>query len=415
MPVISIFCGTFCRAEEIINELAASTGFKVISDAEVVSTAAALSGIPEEKIRRAFAAKTSVFNKFTRDKECSAAYLKLALAEIVSADNAIVFGFVSQLLPDNITHLLRVALIADRNYRVAVAAETEGLAEKEALRSIRNHDENCLAWIAFVYGARKDCLDPSLYDLFIPMNKTTVEQAGALIEENVFKPIVQTTPESRKAVENFRKAAEVEVALVREGHNVEVEADKDAVTLRINKHVLMMGRLEEELKAIATGVEGVKTATVKTGKNYHQTNIYRKHDFNMPSRVLLVDDERDLAQTLSERLETRDMGSAVAYDGTSALQMMQDDDPEVMIIDLKMPDIDGLEVLRKVKQTRPQIEVIILTGHGSDADREKCMQLGAFGYLEKPVDIDQLSDMLKKAHKKIHRKTGKPVPEASGP
>ena len=69
----------------------------------------------------------------------------------------------------------------------------------------------------------------------------------------------------------------------------------------------MLGRLEEELKAIATQVRGAKDATLITGKHFHRTNIYRKHDFNMLSRVLLADDERDLAQTLSERLQVRDM------------------------------------------------------------------------------------------------------------
>jgi YesN/AraC family two-component response regulator len=95
------------------------------------------------------------------------------------------------------------------------------------------------------------------------------------------------------------------------------------------------------------------------------------------------------------------MGSAVAYDGNSALQLVRDDEPEVMILDLKMPGVDGLEVLRRVKATNPRIEVIVLTGHGADADKHKCMKLGAFGYLQKPVDIDELSGMLRQAHEKI--------------
>jgi DNA-binding NtrC family response regulator len=68
-----------------------------------------------------------------------------------------------------------------------------------------------------------------------------------------------------------------------------------------------------------------------------------------------------------------------------------------------MPGIDGIEVLRRVKATRPDIEVIILTGHGSEADREICMKLGAFAYLTKPVDIDLLSKTIKEANEKIRR------------
>jgi len=100
----------------------------------------------------------------------------------------------------------------------------------------------------------------------------------------------------------------------------------------------------------------------------------------------------------------RDMGSAVAYDGESALEMIKEDEPDVMILDLRMPGIDGIEVLRRVKATQPEIEVIILTGHGSEADRKVCMELGAFDYLQKPVDIDKLSETIKKANEKIRRK-----------
>ena len=100
----------------------------------------------------------------------------------------------------------------------------------------------------------------------------------------------------------------------------------------------------------------------------------------------------------------RDLSSAVTYDGESALDMIADDEPEVMILDLKMPGIDGIEVLRKVKQTRPEIEVIILTGHGSEGDRETCMSLGAFAYLQKPVDIDVLTETLKKANEKMKQR-----------
>jgi len=98
------------------------------------------------------------------------------------------------------------------------------------------------------------------------------------------------------------------------------------------------------------------------------------------------------------------LGSAVAYDGESALEVVREDEPDVMILDLKMPGIDGIEVLRRVKETQPEIEVIILTGHGSDADRETCMQLGAFAYLQKPVDVEELSATIKRANEKIQRK-----------
>ena len=407
MSIITVFNGNFCKAEAVIKEVQASTGFKVLTDADTVKEAQALSGIAKEKLLRAFAAKASVFNKFTREKETAVAYLRLALARRISEDNFIVSGFAGQLIPATISHLLKVALIGNQKFRLAEAAESQGLAEKEALKRLRSHDEDCAAWIDFLHRSPKDCWDPKLYDLFIPMNKTSVSQASALIEESIFKIVVQATAASQNMVRDFGIAAEVEVALAEEGHNVEVKVNNGAVALSIHKQVLLLNRLKEELRAIATGIPGVETVEVKAGHTLHQANIYRKHDFSLPDRVLLVDDERELAQTLSERLQMRDMGSAVAYDGESALKLVREDEPEVMIIDLKMPGIDGLEVLRTVKQTQPEIEVIILTGQGSKADEAQCMELGAFGYLQKPVNIDRLSKMLKKAHDKIRQKRHK--------
>ena len=403
MSAISIFSSSFCQAEQVAREVCASTGYRIVHDDEVVSDASAISGISSEKIARAFAAKASVFNKFTREKECSVAYLKLAVAKHMAEDNIVISGFSSQLIPNGISHLLRVALIADLAYRLVQAAETRTLSSKEIQKQLRSDDEDCAAWVDFLYQTHIDCWNPERFDLFIPMHKTSMAQASAWIEENVLKSVVQTTKASKQALNDFRLAAEVEVALVREGHNVGVTARGQEIILSLNKQVLLLGRLEEELRSIAGEMDGVKSVTVKAGHGYHQANIYRKHDFSMPSRVLLVDDERDLARTLSERLQMRDMGSAVAFDGASALELLQDDAPEVMIIDLKMPGIDGLEVLRKVKETRPEIEVIILTGKGSKADEAQCKALGAFGFLQKPVDIESLSRMLKQAHEKTQR------------
>ena len=125
----------------------------------------------------------------------------------------------------------------------------------------------------------------------------------------------------------------------------------------------------------------------------------------VPLKVLLVDDEKEFVETLSERLQLRNMETSVFYDGLSAHDVIHNKPPGVMIIDLKMPGIDGLEVLEKVKQTRPEIEVIVLTGHGSEQDRKNCINFGAFAYMQKPIDINLLSELLVNAYEKT--KTGK--------
>ena len=400
MSTITIFSGTFCKEDAIIQKVLDHTGYRLITDKDLVAEASRPSGMSEGKIMRAFFAKASVFNKFTHEKERSIAHIRYALAESLLSDNLLVSGFTGHLIPRKISHVLRICLIADMKSRISVAVKENGFTEKEAVRQIHRQDEDRSAWVDVVTGS-SDPWDTSLYDMIIPTDKIDIGGVPSLVMEHLEKDILKATDESQELVQDFLLGASVAVALAKEGHDVDVSAKDGSVALTINKHVLMLSRLEEELKSIADKVPGVKAVETKIGKNYYKADIYRKFDFETPSKVLLVDDEREFVQTLSERLLLRDMGSAMAYDGESALRLVKEDEPEVMILDLKMPGIDGIEVLRRVKETNPEIEVIILTGHGSEADRETCMKLGAFAYLQKPVNIDLLSETLKKANEKI--------------
>jgi CheY-like chemotaxis protein/cytidylate kinase len=403
MPIITIFSGGFCQENPIIEAVIASTGYRHISDDEIVAEASRRSGMAESKIKRAFSSKVSVFNKFTLEKERSLAYIRLALAELITSDNALITCFSGQLVPAAISHTLRVCLIAPKRHRIAAAAEQQGISEKDAARLIQRREEDCSSWIDSLFS-NGDPWDPILYDIVIPVDKMPLQDAVALIADNAGKDIIQPTAESKQALADFRLAAETGAALVQQGHTVQVSAKNGVITLTINKHVLRLNRLQDELKSIAEPIAGVKSVETKIGKDFHKTDIYRKHDFEMPSRVLLVDDEREFVQTLSERLMMRDLGSAVAYDGESALKLIKEDEPDVIIVDLKMPGIDGFDVLRKVKESHPEIEVIIVSGHGSEEDRQLCMDLGAFAYLQKPLDINELSDTIQQANQKIRQK-----------
>lgn len=402
MSVITLFSGVFCREDKVVQDLVSETGYSVCTDSDIAARACKISDFSHEKIERAFYAKTSVFNKFTHEKESSIAYIRLALAEKLLDDDLILTGFAGQLIPKEVNHVLKVCLIGGMKFRISEAMELSDLSEKEALKSIRKNDDNMAAWINSLFG-KNDPWDSSLYDIVVPMDKKNVEEVSSLISGYLSRDAVRTDPDSKEAVEDMILAARSGVELANEGHSVDVAAKRGVVTLTINKHVLMLGRLEAELKSIVEKVPGVSSVETKVGKGFHQADVYRKHDFQVPSRVLLVDDEREYVQTLSDRLMMRDMGSAVTYDGESALDMINEDEPDVMLLDLKMPGIDGFEVLRRVKETHPNIEVIILTGKGSVEDRDNCIKLGAFAYLEKPLDIDLLSDTIKKANEKIQR------------
>jgi len=404
MPVITIFSGDFCNEEPVVQEILTQTDYCLLTDKDIVSQASRMAGIPETKIQRAFSSKTSVFNKFTHERERSIAHLRLALAEqLADSNNLLIVGYAGQLIYRDISHVLWVCLIADMKTRVTTVARERKISEPEALKIIHHEDTDRSAWIKMLLDVN-DPWERSLYDIVSPTDKMTPAEIAGSIRENAEKSTLRPTKRSKNAVDDFLLASRVEVELAKEGHDIGVKTRSGNVSLTIDKHVLMLGRLESELKSIAEKVKGVTAVETKVGPGYYQADIYRRQDFEVPSKILLVDDEREFVQTLSERLMMRDLGSAVAYDGESALEVAREDEPDVMILDLKMPGIDGIEVLRRIKKTQPEIEVIILTGHGSEADKTICMQLGAFAYLQKPVDIDELSATIKAAHEQIRRK-----------
>jgi DNA-binding NtrC family response regulator len=121
-------------------------------------------------------------------------------------------------------------------------------------------------------------------------------------------------------------------------------------------------------------------------------------------KVLLVDDEIAFVNTLAQRLRLRKLLVDTVYDGEQALTYINDIEPDVIVLDLKMPGLHGIEVLREIKKIKREIQVIILTGHGTDKDEEEARKLGGFDFLRKPADIDLLIRKIKEAFsEKIER------------
>jgi DNA-binding NtrC family response regulator len=120
----------------------------------------------------------------------------------------------------------------------------------------------------------------------------------------------------------------------------------------------------------------------------------------IPTKVLLVDDEKDFIEMLSLRLKEVGEKITVAYSGQEALDTLEKDDIDVVILDIKMPGMDGIETLREIKKQFPLVEVIMLTGHGSTETAVEGMKLGAFDYLMKPADFDDLTLKLEGARKR---------------
>jgi DNA-binding NtrC family response regulator len=117
-------------------------------------------------------------------------------------------------------------------------------------------------------------------------------------------------------------------------------------------------------------------------------------------RVLLVDDEEEFLDTLVKRLRLRKVQAFGARSGPEALEFLDRNLVDVVVLDVKMPDMDGIEALRSIKMRHPLTEVIMLTGHASLEVAIEGMEAGAFDYLMKPINIDELLYKVQDAYKK---------------
>ncbi len=116
-----------------------------------------------------------------------------------------------------------------------------------------------------------------------------------------------------------------------------------------------------------------------------------------PIRLLLVDDEEDLVTFLAHRLRKRGIEVTVATRGNEALRFAEEQKFDVAVVDLKMPDIDGITVMERLKVSQPFLELLMLTGHGSHDSAWEAGRLQAFRYLLKPYDFDELHGLIEEA------------------
>jgi len=114
-------------------------------------------------------------------------------------------------------------------------------------------------------------------------------------------------------------------------------------------------------------------------------------------KVLLVDDEVGYVNVLANRLSRRQMDVTKAYSGIEGIQALRKNDFDVAVLDLKMEDMDGIEVLKIFKKIYPDMAVIMLTGHGSAQAAEEGIKCGAFDYLTKPCELDELIQKIREA------------------
>jgi len=114
-------------------------------------------------------------------------------------------------------------------------------------------------------------------------------------------------------------------------------------------------------------------------------------------RVLVVDDELDFLETIVKLLSKRNLKVMGAESGEKALELLENEPFDVVVLDIRMPGMDGIETLREIKKRKPSTEVIMLTGHGSIESGLQGLQLGAYDYVMKPAELEDLVERIRKA------------------
>jgi two-component system response regulator CpxR len=399
MAIVAIDAGVFCRGREVATGVRERLCAAELKDEELFAAAAERSEIAAARFEKLVYGPRSLLDGVRRDRARLVAHVRAAVAAAVGGSEARVYlGRAGHLVPPALTQVLKVCLGGTPDYRVQQAV-AEGVAKREAQRRISKDDELRAEWTGDLFN--RSPWDKELYDVFVAMQVTSVDAAVEMITTQALQPAVAVTPSVEQAIRDFRLSAAVGVALADAGHDVDTACSDGEITILIKRHTMFLERHQRELVELATAVPGVRSATARPGPNYREPGISFDIDIEVPSKVLLVDDEEEFVLALSERLQTRRMTPAVAFNGEQALAMVENDEPEVMVLDLKMPGIDGMEVLRRVKRTHPSTEVIILTGHGSDAEEVLAADLGAFAYLRKPVDIEVLTETMKAAYRRL--------------
>ena len=122
----------------------------------------------------------------------------------------------------------------------------------------------------------------------------------------------------------------------------------------------------------------------------------------MKIKVLIADDEKEFIETLAQRLEMRDFAVTTVDSGGAAIEIAVKIDFDVIILDVQMPEINGIDALKKIKEATPLVPVIMLTGEATVENAIQGMKLGAFDFLIKPTETERLSDKIKQAYAHKH-------------
>lgn len=208
MSVIIISKGSYSHGSKVAEKVAQRLGFKCISR-EILLKISKEFNIPELKLIRAYNDAPSLLERFTYGREKYIAYIKAAILDNLSKDNVLYHGFAGHFFTKDISHVLKVKIIADMEERLQAMMKRENVTREDAYGIIEKVDEERQMWGLKLYGI--DTWDCRLYDLVISISKITIDDAVDTICQTVKLKPFQTTPESQEKIEKLARQARLEL------------------------------------------------------------------------------------------------------------------------------------------------------------------------------------------------------------
>lgn len=205
MAIITISRGSYSHGRDVAEKTAETLGYACVSR-DVLIEASKEFNIPEIKLTKALEASPSIFDKYTFGRDKYIAYMRAVILENLAKDNVVYHGFAGHFFVKDVSHVLKVRVLAEMDDRIRFMMERENVADREtARRMVKAVDEDRRKWGIALYGM--DTWDCRLYDLVINIGKITIEDAVAMICRSVRSERFQTTPQARAQIETMAREA----------------------------------------------------------------------------------------------------------------------------------------------------------------------------------------------------------------
>ena len=259
MSIVTISRGSYSRGKEVAEKLSRALDYECISR-EIILEASELFNIPELKLVRAIHDAPTILDRFTSGKERFVTFFRSALLTHLQRDNIVFHGLAGHFFLQGISHVLKIRISADLEDRVREEMNREGITADDARMVLVNDDAERRKWGMQLFG--QDTWNPLLYDMVLHIQNMQVDDAVAIILRALGQPCFQSTPESRRRLDDLALAARVEATLAKEFPRVAADAAKGKVFVSVRGSLVDEKPLSAKVRLLVEKVPGVESLHV---------------------------------------------------------------------------------------------------------------------------------------------------------